>query len=418
VTGPSVIQSTAKAEPSELFGRRVIDEWRQNWRPGVAALAGGAVAYSVWPSVSSLFIEPLQARYGWTRGDLALAWTAGLASSLCAPLIGRLVDRFGVRPTLSIGLILLALCYAAFAFMPGSLGAYYAIFFVFSVVGLASTGITYTRVVSGAFVRTRGTALAISRSGLALSGAILPPLIFLALSLGGLRAGYLAMAGLALFVALPLARLWIRQAPQPAPASPATEQRKLLLLTQPKIFLLCVAAALNYAPVVALLTQMKPLAVSKGMTEAVAVGAVSLVGLAAMAGALLSGLLVDRFWAPAVAFVLNLAPAIGCLVILGSDVSPFAFYLAVLMIGLGQGAEIDIVAFMIARYFGLKRYATIYGLGVLFIGLSAAMASTGIGRLYDIYRDYDVALMIASASFACAALAYLAMGRYPVRTPE
>ena len=131
----------------------------------------------------------------------------------------------------------------------------------------------------------------------------------------------------------------------------------------------------------------------------------------------MSGLLVDRFWAPAVAFVLNIAPAIGCLLLLQHDVPPALFYGAVLMIGLGQGAEIDIVAFMIARYFGLRSYATIYSLSTLGIALGVALGASLIGRAYDRFGNYDVALVAASGSFFVAALFYLAMGRYPAQAP-
>jgi len=94
-------------------------------------------------------------------------------------------------------------------------------------------------------------------------------------------------------------------------------------------------------------------------------------------------------------------------------VPPALFYGAVLMIGLGQGAEIDIVAFMIARYFGLRSYATIYSLSTLGIALGVAMGASLIGMAYDHFGGYDIALMACSGSFFLAALFYLMMGRYP-----
>jgi predicted MFS family arabinose efflux permease len=174
---------------------------------------------------------------------------------------------------------------------------------------------------------------------------------------------------------------------------------------------------LNYVPVVALLSQMKPLAVSKGLEPVAAVGAISVMSAAAALGALASGVLVDRFWAPAVAFVLNAAPAAGCLLLLQADLTPSVFYIAVAIVGLGQGAEIDIVAFMIARYFGLRSYSTIYSMSVLGIALGVAFGASLIGRAYDRFGNYDVALMVCAASFALAAIAYLGMGRYPEAQP-
>lgn len=401
-------------------GRAMTREWRQSWRPGVASLLGAAVGLSVWATVSSMFIGPLQQAFGWSRGDISFAFNAGLVAAFCAPPLGRLVDRAGVRPVLVTGLLLTMACYGLFALMRGSLGYYYAVYLAFNVAGMATTGITYTRVITGAFHATRGSALAISRSGLALSGALLPVLLYATIDLWGFQGGYLTLAALIGLVALPLAWFWIPSTParsrHPTELALDRSESWATLLRQPKVLLLCLASALNLAPVVALMSQLMPLAQSKGLAASEAVGAISVVGIAAFGGALLSGVLVDRFWAPMVAFTLNIGPALGCLLLLQGDVSPLLFYAAMLLLGLGQGAEIDIVAFMIARYFGLRSYASIYGLSVLAIAISVALGAAAIGKSYDLFGSYDAALMAASGSFLLAAICYLMMGRYPANS--
>ena len=403
-------------------GRRVLDEWRIAWRPGLAAMVAGSLGYSVYSAISSLFIEPLQAQFGWSRGDIAFVHSFGIVTAFAAPIYGRLTDRYGVRPVLLIGLLLTAIGYVLLSQMRGSLGYYYVVYFFFSLAGMATTGVTVTRILSGAFHHTRGTALAIGRAGLALAGAIIPQLLFPAILLYGTEGGFLMMGGLIVLVAVPLVWLWVpsRSADLKAGRVEADARADgwLSLLAKPKVRILIAASVLNYVPVVALLSQMKPLAVSKGLDAATAVGAVSVMGLAAASGALLSGVLVDRFWAPAIAFVLNVLPALGCLLLLQGQVPPAAFYGAVVLIGMGQGAEIDIVAFMIARYFGLRSYATIYGLSTLGIALGVSAGATLIGHAYDIFGDYNIALGVASASFALASVFYLAMGRYPAEQPR
>jgi len=400
--------------------RLIASEWRHAWRPGVAALLAGSLGYSLYAAVSSLFVEPLQQQFGWSRGDIAMVHSFGLVIAFIAPLIGRMTDRHGVRPILSAGLLLTAIGYGLLASMAGSLGYYYGAHFFFSLVGMATTGITVTRILSGAFEATRGTALAIARSGLAVGGALMPMALFPTIMRFGTAGGYLLLAAFILLVALPLVWFWVPSRAVEARAGRAAQpgaDSARMLLANGKVRILIAASVLNYVPVVALLSQMKPLAVDKGLDAVAAVGAVSVMGAAAAGGALLSGLLVDRFWAPAVAFVLNIAPAIGCLLLLQHDVPPALFYSAVLMIGLGQGAEIDIVAFMIARYFGLRSYATIYSLSTLGIALGVALGASLIGRAYDHFGNYDAALVAASGSFFVAALFYLAMGRYPAQTP-
>ena len=90
-------------------GRAALKEWREQWRMGTAALIGTAVSFSVWPSLSSLFIAPLQDAFGWSRGEIALAQNASLAAALLSPVLGRLIDRLGVRPVLIGGLLLTSL---------------------------------------------------------------------------------------------------------------------------------------------------------------------------------------------------------------------------------------------------------------------------------------------------------------------
>lgn len=388
------------------------------------AWVGGALAYSAWAPVSSLFVQPLQEAFGWSRGDIAYAANAGLISAFAAPLLGRLVDRLGVRPVLLTGLILTSACYVMFSMMTGSLHLYYAFYLAFILCGTATTGITFTRIIIGAFHKTRGTALAICRSGMAVSGALLPALIYFAISKWGFSGAYLTLAALIFFIALPLAWLWTPApgaTPKKSPdqiASLSPSEHWSALIRRPKVLIVCLAGALNYAPVVAILSQTMPLAVAKGLAPTAGIAAISIIGLAALAGALLSGLLVDRFWAPAIAFMMNAMSALGCLLLLPDQVHPIIFYAAAVMIGLSQGAELDIVAFMIARYFGLRSYATIYGLSVLTIGTAAALGSSAIGQLYDRFGNYNAALEIASASFAIAACCYLLMGRYPKVAPE
>jgi predicted MFS family arabinose efflux permease len=400
----------------------VVAEWRTSWRPGVAALAAGAIGYSLFSAVSSLFVEPLQSQFGWSRGDIAFVHSFGLITAFAAPVVGRLTDRHGVRPVLLLGLVLTALGYALLSQMQGSLIYYYAAYLVFSLAGMATTGITVTRILSGAFDKTRGTALALGRSGLAVTGALMPLILYPVIIHAGTQGGYLMLGGLILLVAFPLVWLWV-----PSRAADLRAGRILIhvpadgwlkLLGKRKVRILIAASVLNYVPVVSLLSQMKPLAMSKGLDAATAVGAVSMMGLAAACGALLSGVLVDRFWAPAVAFVLNALPAVGCIFLLQGQVPPVIFLGAVVLIGLGQGAEIDIVAFMIARYFGLRSYASIYGLSTLGIALGVACGASLIGMAYDVFGNYDMALMAASASFALASVLYLSMGRYPREAPD
>lgn len=151
-----------------------------------------------------------------------------------------------------------------------------------------------------------------------------------------------------------------------------------------------------------------------GLPAARAASLLGLIGVSALVGAAVSGVLIDRIWAPWVALVFTLTPCAGFLLLLTADLADARIAgLAIMLLGLGYGAEADLLAFMAARYFGLQRYGSIYGLAVLCISVGTAIGASGIGLLHDRFHDYRLALWIALAISALAGLLYLSLGRYP-----
>jgi len=93
------------------------------------------------------------------------------------------------------------------------------------------------------------------------------------------------------------------------------------------------------------------------------------VGLALIAGRLLSGYFMDRFIGPYVAAIFVLVPLAGVVMLAASVARPILMVSAVVL-GLGIGAEVDMLAFLAGRYFGLRAYGAIYGalLGLFMFG--------------------------------------------------
>ena len=78
-------------------------------------------------------------------------------------------------------------------------------------------------------------------------------------------------------------------------------------------------------------------------------------GLSTIAGRLVSGYLLDRFFAPYVAAALFLLPLAGVGILAAGPGGP-ALILAAIALGFGLGAEVDVIGFMVSRYFGLRSY--------------------------------------------------------------
>ena len=103
-----------------------------------------------------------------------------------------------------------------------------------------------------------------------------------------------------------------------------------------------------------------PLLTDRGFALGQATATLSAVGLSTIAGRLVSGYLLDRFFAPYVAAALFLLPLAGVGILAAGPGGP-ALILAAIALGFGLGAEVDVIGFMVSRYFGLRSYGEIYG---------------------------------------------------------
>ena len=110
--------------------------------------------------VFSLFVKPLQSEFGWSRGDVMIAFSLLFAvMGLTAPFVGSLIDRFGVRGVIATGALAAGLSFASLYVM-NHLWHFYAAYTVIGL-GMAALGqVPASVMVSNWFVKRRGTASA------------------------------------------------------------------------------------------------------------------------------------------------------------------------------------------------------------------------------------------------------------------
>lgn len=395
-----------------------LDEWRVNWRVGLAASIGMALGGSVLATIFSLFVLPLEEAFGWSRGEVSLAASAGLVGGFLAPFLGRLIDRTGARAVLITSFSLLIVFWLGLAAMPGSLVVFYALYLGLAVSGQPASGLGFAQVICAAFVRSRGISLAIGRGGLSVSAIVLPLVLFAVMDRWGIRAGYGTMAILVALLALPAAIFWLPRRQQASDADAVTQEPAPVsslwsVFTDRRAVTIAIAAAAAYAAILSIQTHAQPLLVGKGLTGEQGASLIGLFGLTAFLGAFGTGFLLDRFWAPAVATALLSLGAIGSLVLALMPGTLEWSALGVVLIGFSLGAEIDIGAYVVARYCGLRSYSSVYGLTVLMISIAASVAAPAMGFLYEVQGDYRLALICCAIAYVFSILAYLSLGRYP-----
>lgn len=148
-----------------------------------------------------------------------------------------------------------------------------------------------------------------------------------------------------------------------------------------------------------------------------AVGLATLTGLAVLFGRIIGGYLIDRFWAPGVAFVFLASPAIALWMLGQPGIDSNAATIAILMIGFGAGVEYDFMAYMVSKYFGMRAYSAIYGSIYGFFALGAGLGPTIMTRLADA-DGWESTLTMAAIILFVSTLPLLVLGRYRNFAPE
>jgi MFS family permease len=134
-------------------------------------------------------------------------------------------------------------------------------------------------------------------------------------------------------------------------------------------------------------------------------------GAAVLAGRLITGWLLDRYFAPRVAFVLLAIAAVGVLV-LASAHSLFFGTLGAILIGLGMGGEADVTPYLLTRYFGLRSFATLYGFTWTAYAIAGAIGPIIMGKAFDSTGSYAKLLVELAVLTAATASLMLFLPRY------
>lgn len=391
-----------------------IAEWRAGWNVVLSSAIGIGTGAALYQYVSSLFIAPLESELGWARGDIALIGATPLIGALSAPLIGRIADRYGIRPVAIAGTLLISFAFAGLSTVDGSV--WQALLWML-LLGLAvpgTTGIVYSRAISGWFSTSRGLALGLMSSGISIGALIATPVIARVIEAHGFRGGYLTLAGIALFIGLPAILIGLRERRDTANSQP--DDMRLVdveplppvtpLLRTRRFWLLAAIMFLVNIPSSGILTQLAPLLTGKGLSTDTAALLMSAYVLSVLAGRIGIGWLFDRLPAARVAAIVTLVSAFGCLSFLSA--TPIAFVaFGVVTVGLMQGAETDVLAYFVSRLFDHRHFSSIYGLQVTCGMTGTAVGVIGFGQLYDLFAGYDMVLMIGAAMLLLVAALYL-----------
>lgn len=403
---------------------------RTGGRAGLLTTFASVVGLTFGPSAIAVlgfgvFVRPLEAEFGWTRTQVSLAsviisWMIVLVS----PLQGILIDRFGARPVVLCSIPAFAAGIAALYLLPDNLAVFYLMWVIIPVLAVGLWPLAYLKAVSTWFDRRLGLAIGIANAGIGIGSALVPLIAGALIAAYGWRSGYLGLAIIALAVTWPVSWLFLREQhaigdagkPGASKAPPlfgiafkeAAGTRTFWLLAG-AYFLLGVINT-------ALITQQIPMLIDSGLTPQAAAFVQSVFGIAMMVGRLGTGYVIDRVFAPLVMIVVSLGAAIAC-AMYGSGVTGGMVFVSACLIGLVVGAEFDVLAFMIKRYFGIVAYGKLYGVIFAVFQFGAGIGAAALPISRGQFGSYTPGLYAFGIVLVLAAVVFSRLGAYTFLPP-
>ena len=395
-----------------------MNEFRVGGRALFGSMVGaGCGLSSISFYTHSVFAVAISSDTGWSRGDVQLGVTIMILMAIVtAPIAGLLVDRYGARRIALISMPLYGLTLASLALTGEHLGLYYAGWAVMSVLAAGTLPVTWTRVVIGWFDQYRGIALGITLAGTGIAATLGPSYVTELIANYGWRATYVLLAVTILVISIPAVFLLFNE--RPSSGVKRVEQSfsniaASITFSNYRFWAIGIGLVLAAAGISGLITSSVSILTDRGLTFAEAARYAGLIGVSVIGGRLLVGVLLDRFWAPLVAAVFLAVPAVAALMLVGANSTPLVLSASMIIIGLAAGAELDLLAYLVSRYFGLRHYGTFYGALYIFFSIGAGLAPVSFGMVFDYFGSYTPILNIVAGMSVTGALLMLTLGRYP-----
>lgn len=345
-----------------------------------------------------LFLKSMTAEFGWTRTEFSsVIAIAALCNALVMPLAGYLVDRFGSRPIIAIGTVLGCSSYAALS-LARSYGEFVAILVAAVTFGNLASYPAFMSLAQRWFDKRLGFALAITSTGLAAGVAVFSYVITRTIATQGWREAFLVVGLAALVIGIANVIFLVRDTAAPPPDEmlakvPAKNTSSTLgeALRTGDFWLYSASFTLIIFAVVGCNFHLPALLSDRGASVGTIASVVAVGSMGSLFGRLFTGIMLDRLSVRLVAGTFFVGQAIG-FALLRDDlqwVLPASF-----LLGAVQGAEIDVMGYVLARRFGRESYARIFGtcFGITLVG--AMVGPMAMAVIFDRTGSYDLGLLL------------------------
>ncbi len=345
---------------------------------------------------------------GWTRQQV----TSGNALSklLVGPafgfLAGMMVDRFGPRRLMLVGIVVAGAALVGLAGV-STLGWFY-FFYLFNALGYVLGGPLPNQVLlSRWFDAARGKAMGFAYLGIGIGGALVPLAANALTAAYGWRGALRWLGVLMVVVALPAAIL-VRE---PAEDSTARADRGSIVpvLRTPAFYLLALGSMASIGAVGGTMQNLKLfLSLDRGFPQGEIAAILSLILVGSIAGRLIMGWLADRWRKKHVMLLIYGIVAVSILPMALAP-SPATLKIFALLFGVGLGGDYMIIPLMAAELFGVRVLGRLLGVVLTADGVAEAVVPVVVATIRDRTGSYTggFMLLVALAAVGAAGVALL-----------
>ncbi len=375
------------------------------WTIALVLAITETVSFGVLFYAFPVFIAPMEAEFGWTRGEISGAFSLSLLiTGLVALPVGYWLDKHGSRLLMtagSAGATITVLLWSR-------VGSFHELILVMALMGFFGAAILYEpafAVIASWFKHKRGRAMAVLTFIAGFSSTIFTPLSHALLEAHGWR-GAIMILGLILgAITIPLHALFLRGKPadlglemdgETAATEPSDQPAIDLraVLRSRYFWLLTLAFALSTLSIYAVRIHFIPLLISVNIQPGSAALASGSIGVMQVVGRMIFAPIETRFSSRAMAtgvfILLTISLAI---LLLGS--APLLIVLFVALFGMAIGTHTLTRPLMVADRYGTSHYGRISSSMVIFLTLAGTMSPFAAGLLFDAFGSYNPVLMLA-----------------------
>jgi len=365
-----------------------------------------------------LYVGPLNTDTGLGIVSISLAMAIGqFVWGAIQPIAGACADKFGPRPVLLSGLLILVLGSALTPFVSSQLGLILTLGLLTAIgSGACSFSVLLGAVAQRMPATSRGTASGIINAGSSFGQFVFAPIIGKLIQWVGWMSTMWTMAAVAL-LAIPLLNRLTNDTHAPAAApTPEGGLKKAVsdAIRNPSYLLLHLGFFTCGFHIAFLVTHLPTEVGLCGLSPTVASWSLAFIGLANIVGSLFAGSCINLYRSKYVLAVMYGSRAVLIALYLVAPKTEWTFYAFAVGLGLTWLATVPPTAALVGKLFGIRYLATLFGLTLLSHQIGGFLGAYLGGLVFESRGDYQWMWWADIALSAMAALINLPIKEAPI----